>query len=163
MMMGRPSRDFPDELAERLAGVREPENLLFHQGRNAVLHVLRNSELAELWEETAADSGENEWLAEMTGLIDRLNPDIEVESWPPQPKKPELSPNDVLGTCGFCNGPIERKDLWGMSAYDAFDTSGLSKKSLWIHLPCLNARMHHKHAIAHMKFDPDNLPDLDQL
>ena len=42
-------------------------------------------------------------------------------------------------------------------------TSGLSKKSLWVHLPCANARMHHKYAVAHMKFDPNNMPDLDKL
>ena len=55
LMMGRRSRDFPDDLAERLAGAGEPDSLLFHQARNAVLHVLRNSELAELWEEAAAE------------------------------------------------------------------------------------------------------------
>ena len=163
MMLGHKSGDFPDDLAERLAGAGEPENLLFHQGRNAVLHVLRNSELAELWEEAAAESGVNEWLAAMTNLIDRLNGDIEIDAGPFAPKKPKLSPTDHIGTCAFCNGPIERQHLWGMEAYDAFDASGLSKKSVWIHLPCLNARMHHKHAVAHMKFDPNNMPDLDQL
>ena len=163
LMLDRRGRDFPDDLAERLANAGEPDNLLFHQARNAVLHVLRNSELAELWEEAGQDAETNEWLAEMTRLIDRLNPDVEIETWPPQPAKKELSPTDVVGKCGFCDGPIERQHLWGMSVYDAFDGSGLSKKGLWIHLPCLNARMHHKHAVAHMKFDPDNMPDLDKL
>ena len=50
-----------------------------------------------------------------------------------------------------------------MSLYDAFDSSGLSKKGLWVHLPCENARMHHKHAVVHFKFDPNNMPDLDKL
>ena len=164
LMMGLRARDFPDDLAERLADAGEPDNLLFHQARNAVLHVLRNSELAELWEESARATGVNDWLVEITGLVDRLNGDIEIESWPPPDRsKPKLSPTDVVGTCAFCNGPIQRQELWGMSVYDAADTSGLSKKSMWIHLPCANARMHHKHAVAHMKFDPDNLPDLDQL
>jgi hypothetical protein len=36
-------------------------------------------------------------------------------------------------------------------------------RGLWFHLPCLNARLHHTHAIADLKFDPDNMPDLDQL
>ena len=53
-MLARPSRDLPDDLAKRLSGQGEPENLLFHQARNAVLHVMRSSELAELWEEAAA-------------------------------------------------------------------------------------------------------------
>ena len=163
-MMGRPGRDLPDELAERLGGLGEPDNLLFHQARNGVLHAMRHSELAELWEETAAKSGVNEWLAEITGLIDRLNGDIEIDAGPFAPKPDKaLSPTDVIGTCAFCNGPIERQHLWGMSLHDAHDTSGLSKKGLWVHLPCANARMHHKHAVAHMKFDPNNMPDLDKL
>ena len=53
------------------------------------------------------------------------------------------------------------REAWAL--LDAHDTSGLSKKSLWVHLPCANARMHHKHAVAHMKFDPNNMPDLDKL
>ena len=163
-MMGRRGRDFPDELAARLADAGEPDNLLFHQARNGVLHALRHSELAELWEESAGDNGGvNEWLAEITGLIDRLNGDIEIDAGPFAPKKPKLSPTDVIGTCAFCNGPIERQHLWGMELYDAFDTSGLSKKGLWVHLRCANARMHHKYAVAHMKFDPNNMPDLDKL
>lgn len=163
LMMGRPSRDFPEKLAERLAGLGEPDSLLFHQGRNAVLHVLRHSELAELWEEAAADSGVNQWIAEITGLIDRLNGDIEIDPGPFAPKQVERSPTEVVGTCAFCNEPIERQHLWGMDFYDAFDTSGLSKKSLSIHLPCANARMHHNYAVAHYKFDPNDMPDLDKL
>jgi hypothetical protein len=165
MMLGRRIPDFPDDLAQRLAGAGEPDNLLFHQARNAVLHVMRHSKLAELWEETAKDGEHNEWLAELTRLIDRLNPDIEVEPdpWAPKPAKNDFAPTDIVGTCAVCDGPIERQHLWGLSVHDAFDTTGLSKKGLWIHLPCLNARLHHKHAIAHMKFDPDNMPDLDKL
>ena len=164
-LLGRRGRDFPDDLAERLAGAGEPDNLLFHQARNAVLHVLRNSELADLWEEAATAADGNEWLAEMTRLIDRLNPDVELEPDPfaPKPAKSEFAPTDVVGTCAVCNTAIQRQDLWGMSVYDAFDTTGLSKKDVYIHLPCLNARLHHKFAIAHFTFDPNNMPDLDKL
>src|SRR5688572_24516205 len=81
MMLGRRVQDFPADLAQRLAGAGEPDSLLFHQARNAVLHAMRNSELAELWEETAQEAGKNQWLAEMTRLIDRLNPDVEFEPW----------------------------------------------------------------------------------
>jgi hypothetical protein len=163
LLMGRPSRDVPEELAQRLRGAGEPDNLLFHQARNAVLHVMRNSELAELWEEAAEGQDENEWLGELTGLFDRPNPaETETWSWRKAQDK-SANPNDILGTCAFCNGPIERQHLWGLSVHDAFDATGLSNKSLSIHLPCLNARMHHKHAIADLKFDPDNLPDLDKL
>jgi hypothetical protein len=163
-MLGRRSADFPEELEKRLGHSVEPDNLLFHQARNAVLHVMRNSELAEFWEESAAESGGNEWLAVLTNLIDRLNPEIEDEwaflSGAPRDRG---EPTAIVGTCAFCDGPIERQHLWSMHVDDAYNPGRAGKKSYELHLQCLNARLHHKHAIADFKFDPDNMPDLDQL
>ena len=79
--MGRPSPDFPDDLAAAADDAGEPDNTLYHQARSAVVQVMRNSELADLWEESAGDGESNEWLAAMTGLIDRLNPDVEPAPW----------------------------------------------------------------------------------
>lgn len=163
MMMGRRIPNFPEELAERLADVGEPDNLLYHQARNAVLHTLRHSELAELWEEAAEASGVNEWNAEISRLIDRLNPDIEVRPAVPKELEEEVGePFDAGGICGFCGQPVRRKELWGVTVYDANDKHGM-RQGFWMHLPCFNARVHHKRTIADMKFDPDNLPDLDKL
>lgn len=163
-MLGRPGRDFPDDLAQRLGDAGEPDNLLFHQARNAVLHVMRNSELAELWDEAAAQEPENEWLATLTDLIDRLNPEIDDEwaflSGAPRERG---EPTQIVATCAFCNGPIERQHHWAMHVDDAYNPGRAGKKSYDLHLSCLNSRLHHKHAIADFKFDPDNLPDLDQL
>ena len=49
-----------------------------------------------------------------------------------------------------------------MTIFDATDNVSFDR-GFWFHLPCLNARMHHKHAIANLKFDPNNMPDLDKL
>ena len=160
LVFGRRSHDVPDELAQRLAGAGEPDSLLFHQARNAVLHAWRNSELAELWEEAAQESGVNAWNEAITGLIDRLNPDIEAEPWEPDEIAQKISA--PVGTCAFCDGPISKGELWGMNLYDAQDMSGMGQ-GFWLHLQCLNGRLHHKHAIANLKFDPDNMPDLDKL
>ncbi len=163
MMLGRRIRDFPADLAERLAGAGQPDSLLFHQARNAVLHAMRNSELAELWEEAAPGAEPNEWLAELTRLIDRLNPEVEHVPWEPEDIAEKVgAPLDSAGPCAFCNQPVERSELWGISLYDAHDMNSMGR-GFWLHLPCLNARLHHKHAIADLKFDPDNMPDLDQL
>ena len=160
MMLGRRVPDFPADLAQRLAGAGEPDSLLFHQARNAVLHAMRNSELAELWEEAAAESGINEWNEELTRLIDRLNPDIEFEPW--QPEEIEQNAGGPAGPCAFCDRPVGKDELFGMNLHDYSDRMSFSR-GFWFHLPCLNARLHHKHAIADLKFDPDNMPDLDQL
>lgn len=163
MMLGRRIPNFPEELAERLADAGEPDNLLFHQARNAVLHVLRHSELAELWQEVAEDSGVNEWNAEISRLIDRLNPEIEVPATVPKELEEKIGePFDSAAPCGFCGQPVRREELWGVTVYDANDALGM-RQGFWMHLPCFNARVHHKRAIADMKFDPDNLPDLDKL
>jgi len=160
MMLGRRSRDFPDDLAERLSGAGEPDDLLFHQARNGALHAMRHSELAELWEEGVENGGTNPWLAEMTGLFDRLNPDIEATPW--EPEEVEQTVGQALQTCAFCDQPIAPEELFLMTLYDA-STRTPGDRGMWLHLACLNARMHHKHAIANLKFDPDNLPDLDKL
>ena len=160
MMLGRRIPDFPADLAKRLAGAGEPDSLLFHQARNAVLHVMRHSELAELWEEAAPDGEANEWLAELTRLIDRLNPDIEFIPW--EPEEIEQNAGGSAGPCAFCDKPVGRDELFGMNIQDYSDQMSFSH-GLWFHLPCLNARLHHKHAIANLKFDPANMPDLDQL
>lgn len=157
-MMGRRSDDFPDELAERLADAGEPDNLVYHRARNAVLHVMRSSELAELWEEAARKGGANEWLAALTGLLDRLNPDVPPEVWSEEDRRG--APIDVVATCAFCDGPVERQEHWSMHVDDAYDSSRVGKKSFSLHLACLNGRLHHKHAIPNLKFDPDNLPEL---
>ena len=162
MLTGRRSRDFPDDLANRLADAGKPDNLLFHQARNGALHALRNSELAELWEETAK-GGRNSWLEEMTGLFDRLNPEIEFIPWEPEDIADKVG-GAIEGaeSCAFCNRPINPKELWGANLYDAYNMNSMGR-GFWLHLSCLNARVHHKHAIIDLKFDPNDMPDLDKL
>jgi hypothetical protein len=160
MLMGRRIPDFPEELGQRLADAGEPDSDSYHQARRAVTQVVRDSELAELWEEAAAESGVNEWLAELTSLIERLNPDIEATPW--QPEEIEQRVGQVLQTCAFCNKPVAPEELFLMTLFDA-STKSAFDRGMWLHLKCLNARLHHKHAIVDLKFDPNNMPDLDQL
>ena len=66
------------------------------------------------------------------------------------------------GPCGFCGKPVSKDEMYMMTIYDAANKRGYSR-GFWFHLPCFNARVHHKFAVANMKFDPNNLPDLDKL
>lgn len=160
MLMGRRSADFPDDLFDRLAGSGPPDDRLFHQAREAVGHVLRSSELAELWAQSAEESGVNEWHAAITALVDRLNPDIDSEPW--QPAEVEAVAAGAAGPCAFCGEPVGQDELFHMTIRDLTDRKQFDR-GFWCHLPCLNARLHHQHAIVDLKFDAANLPDLDDL
>ena len=159
MLMGHRIGDFPEELAETLAGAGKPDANLYHQGRAAVLQVVRKSELADLWAEGAVD-GVNEWQAEITRLIERLNPDIEATPW--EPEEIEQKVGQVRQTCAFCDQPVEPEELFLMMLSDASNKPSFDRGK-WLHLTCLNARLHHNHMIGNLKFDSKNMPDLDKL
>jgi hypothetical protein len=154
MLMGRKSADFPNDLVGRVAG--DLDKKVYHLARSAVMQIMRKSELAELWQESAGESGENEWLAAMTGLIDRLNPDVEPAPWSEVEIEKAAGP---MQSCAFCDQPVDPSDLFLMTLYDASNRLS-GGRGLWMHLRCLNSRLHHKHAVINLKFDPNNLPDL---
>ena len=153
MLMGRKSPDFPDDLAERISG--ELDSNVYHQARSALMQVIRNSELAELWEEGAAETGNNEWLASLTGLIERLNPDVEAAPWPDEEIEKVAGP---MQACAFCDQPIDQDELFMMTLYDASNRLS-GGRGMWMHLNCLNSRLHHKHAVINLKFDPNAMPE----
>lgn len=161
LMMGRVIPGFPEDLQQRLADAGGPDDLLFHQARNAVMHVTRKSELAELWEEAAEGEDTNDWLVEISELVDRLNP--ELEYYPPS--LPEVSAEDTEGeapVCAFCRLPVSESEFVGMNVTHYEDIME-SSRIMPIHLKCLNARLHHSTAIIEFKFDPDRPIDLDDL
>ena len=153
MLMGRRSPDFPDDLAGRISG--KLDNKVYHQARSALMQVIRNSELAELWEEGAAETGNNEWLASLTGLIERLNSDVEAAPWPDEEIEKVAG---LMQACAFCDQPIDQGELFMMTLYDASNRLS-GGRGMWMHLNCLNSRLHHKHAVINLKFDPDAMPE----
>jgi hypothetical protein len=161
MMMGRIIPGFPEEVKEALADTGEPDALLFHHARNALMQVTRHSELAELWEEAAEDGETNEWLAEVTGLVERLNPDLEYEA-PVLPEVSDEDRDDEQSLCAFCRQPIPDKEFFGMSVTEYGDIFE-SSRILPIHLKCLNARLHHSTAVIAFREDLSRPVDLDKL
>ena len=160
MLMGREIPEFPEDLRDRLANSDDVDDLLFHQARNAVLHVFRHSELTELWDEATENGDENEWTRWIVGLIDRLNPDIEYIPW--EIDQIKESSGGSPENCAFCNKSIDPAEMFGATVYDYSDINE-NPKGIYFHLVCLSSRMHPAHALHNMKFDPDNLPDLDKL
>lgn len=149
-MLGRPSDDLPEDLADRLAGFGKPERALLEAARNHVSMVISRSELTELWAE--ADNPADFNLA-MTGLIDRLNPDIKPKAKKGRKKKPVFN----RSPCAFCNEPM------GEAQFGMFDLSvdlgnGLPVRlGKWTHLACLNARLHPSHIVQVWTTDPAEL------
>lgn len=168
MMMGRRIPDFPEELEQAVGGRQDVPKLLYHQARNALIGVLRNSELAELWEEAAEVGGENEWTAEMGELSRRLDPDVEFVPLKPEEVAEVAHHNDLpveveLRRCAFCNEAVGDDELFLLRVSDLNDAMSM-QQSFWCHLACLNKRLHHKHALHNMKFDPKDADfDMGQL
>jgi hypothetical protein len=110
--------------------------------------VIGRSELGELWAESDDPSAFN---MAMTGLIDRLNPDIK----PPKgraKKKPVFN----ASPCAFCNQPMGEDEL---SMFDITVNLGNDlplRLGKWAHIGCLNKSLHPKHIIQVWKTDPDD-------
>lgn len=158
MLMGRVIPGFPEDLRKRLADAGEPDDALYHAARESLFSIMRSSELAELWAEGTEEGGANEWQVAMTGLVDRLNPDLEFTPW--EEADIETKSGGPAGPCAFCDQPVDRASLWGMNITD-YSNQRSFDRGFWFHLPCLNARLHHKFAILDLKFDPNRMPDLD--
>jgi Domain of unknown function (DUF4259) len=146
-MLGRPADDMPEDLAVRLTGFGKPEAALLAATRSHVSMVISHSELTELWAE--ADNPDAFNLA-MTGLIDRLNPDIKPKAKTDRKKKPQFN----RSPCAFCNRPMGEEEF-GMFEL-AVELSGHPVRiGKWAHLSCLNARLHPAHIVQLWKSDPE--------
>ena len=149
-MLGRPADDIPEDIAARLSGFGRPPAALLEKTRNHVSMVISHSELSELWAE--ADNADEFNLA-MTGLIDRLNPEIK----PPAKKGRKKKPAFNRSPCAFCNTPM------GEQAFGMFEIAvdmgdgHLVRVGKWAHLSCLNARLHPAHIVQVWRSDPEAL------
>lgn len=149
-MLGRPADDMPEDLAVRLNAFGKPEAVLLDAARNHVSMVISNSELSELWAE-ADDPGE--FNLAMTGLIDRLNPDIKPKTRKGRRRKPFFNPSP----CAFCNGPMGEEEFGMFDLSVDLGDGHPVRLGKWAHLSCLNARLHPSHIIQVWKFDPDTV------
>ena len=146
-MLGRPADDVPEDLADRLTGFGKPDAVLLEATRNHVSMVISHSELTELWAE--ADDPEEFNLA-MTGLIDRLNPDIKPKAKKGRKKKPQFNPSP----CSFCNKPMGEEEFGMFDLSVNLGDGHPVRLGKWAHLSCLNARLHPSHIIQVWKTDP---------
>jgi hypothetical protein len=146
-MLGRPADDLPENLAARLNGFGKPEAALLEATRNHVSMVISHSELSELWAE--ADNPHAFNFA-MTGLIDRLNPDIKPKARKDRKKKPPFN----ASPCAFCNKPMGEEEF-GMFELSVNLDGTPVRFGKWAHLSCLNARLHPAHIVQIWKSDPE--------
>jgi hypothetical protein len=150
-MLGRSADDIPKDLAVRLRGFGKPDSTLLETTRNHVSMVISQSELSELWAE--ADNP-GEFNLAMTGLIDRLNPDIKPKAKKAKKGRKE-EPLFNPSPCAFCNRPMGKEEF-GMFDLSVDLGNGLPiRLGKWAHLSCLNARLHPAHIVQVWKTDPE--------
>ena len=90
----------------------------------------------------------------MTGLIDRLNPDLPYD--PPPPRDEMEIRSGYLTRCVFCDGEIAEGETFNLEFRDYSNSDGLwMSRGIYCHLPCLNAKLHPRHLLQNWKFDPD--------
>ena len=156
-MLGRPADDIPEDLAGRLAGFGKPDAALLETARNQISMVISGSELSELWAE-ADDPGE--FNLAMTGLIDRLNPDIKPKAKKGRKKKPHFNPSP----CAFCNKPMGEEEFGMFDLSVDLGDGHPMRLGKWAHLSCLNARLHPTHIVQVWKTDPEAIQaEVDRL
>jgi hypothetical protein len=147
-MLGRPADDIPEDLAARLSGFGKPQAALLEKTRQHVSMVISHSELSELWAE--ADNADQFNLA-MTGLIDRLNPDLKPQAKKGRKKKPPFNQSP----CAFCNKPMGEQAFGMFEILIDLGDGHPVRIGKWAHLPCLNARLHPAHIVQGWRADPD--------
>lgn len=146
-MLGRPADDIPEDLAVRLSGFGSPQAALLEKTRSHVSMVISHSELSELWAE--ADNADQFNLA-MTGLIDRLNPDIKPQVKKGRKKKPPFN----RSPCAFCNRPMGEQAFGMFEILLDMGDGHPVRVGKWAHLSCLNARLHPAHIVQVWRSDP---------
>lgn len=157
-LMGRPGPDFPDDLAKRLDDAEASPELI-EQAKHVLSAMLGGSELQELWADS--DDGGEEWNVAITGLIDRLNPELPFD---PPPREQMEQYSGYLTRCAFCDGEIAEGGVFNLEFRDYSSSDGLFlSRGLYCHLKCLNGKLHPKHLLQNWKFDPDQLPPLQDL
>lgn len=147
-MMGRVADDVPEDLLEKLQG-KEPSGELIEMARGCVSRVMSKSELLDLWAED--EEGSEEFGRAITGLVDRLNPDM---SWD-RPTKEEVEKQaGPIMPCVFCDEGMTEGDMFYLGFRDYTDRNGLfGEQGLYCHLRCLNAKLHPRHMVQNWKFD----------
>lgn len=157
-LMGRLAPDVPEDLSGRLAG-KEASPELIEKARHALSAVLAASELIELWAE--GDDGGGEWSVAVTGLIDRLNPELPYD---PPPRDEMEMRSGCLTPCVFCDEEIAEGEVFNLEFRDYSNADGLwLSRGLYCHLKCLNRKLHPRHLLQNWKFDHDAPPPFRDL
>lgn len=126
--IGRPAADLPDGLD---LGQPKVSDKLLKSAKTIVQRVREESELAELW----SDEDESEWQSELEDLLLRLTPSAPSGApadAPTRKKQPEI-PDDFLGHCYLCYGPVTERDGFKFE----YDMPGGGTLSIHPHRSCM--------------------------
>ena len=96
----------------------------------------------------------------MTGLIDRLNPEIKPKPKKGKKKKPYFNPSP----CAFCNQPMGGEEFGMFDISVDLGSGDPIRLGSWAHLACLNAKLHPAHIVQAWKTSPEEIQaEVDRL
>ena len=147
IMMGRIGPYTQKGVAEKVSGFGKPSLELIDAAKSAVSQVLMGGELLELWAETDA----SDFNVAITLLMDRLNPDVDVEAHEP------LEPHRLEINCAFCDRPVNPDNL--LELVVQIDARTISPTTYYkpCHHVCLNRALNPKHLVQKWKFTEEDL------
>lgn len=130
--LGRPPADLPNVPNFENEDISDD---LSKMVKSIIEHVRKNSELAELW----AEDDNAEWQLAIDGLIARLTLSTPYKA--PNNEKQQKQPDDFLGHCYICNGPVTERDGINFE----FTMHGGSTCSLHPHHKCIETSISGPH------------------
>ena len=131
--IGRPPTDIPDNI--RNFQDEDVSDEFLKMAKKIVERVRSKSELAELW----AEEDDAEWQLAQGELLLRLTPSAPYKA--PKKKKQEKLPDDFLGHCYVCYGPVTERDGF---YFEYSEENGISS-SVHPHRKCVENKISGPH------------------
>lgn len=131
--IGRPPIDIPDNIPNFQD--EDVSDKLLKIAKKIVERVRNKSELAELW----AEQDDAEWQLALDELLLRLTPSTPYNA--PMKKKQVKLPDDFLGHCYVCYGPVTKRD--GIY-FEHSEENGISS-SIHPHRKCIENKISGPH------------------
>ncbi len=150
IMLDRPGPETQRATAKKIAKFGKPAPELVDAAKNGVSRVLMGGELLDLW----AEAGASDFNAAITGLMERLNPEITYEP------HELVDPAQLTLPCMFCDKPVNPENLLELAVHINSKAVSSTTQIRPCHLVCLNKALHPKHLIQYWEYTDEDIESL---